>query len=167
MNINKSLSMVSQKVKEYLEAEHTEGGLLEDVKTIIQVSQDDAPIDEPSVWIVQHSTILDSNKKNLGHKADLITPFEFVCLVYHPDLEESFRIGQDLATRVGSSILKNFMRNNKTADGERVFTKVDFQEFSPVGAVDIDGKSEKVSATSIIFNFKHEIDWLNCCKKKN
>ena len=167
MNLNRSLGLVSQKVKEYLEAEHTEGGLLEDVNTIIQVSQNDAPIDEPAVWIVQHPTVLSSNKGNLGHVAELLTPFEFACFVYHPDLEESFKMGQDLATRVGVSILKNFMKNNTDENGQRIFTKIDFQEYLPVGEVSIEGKAEKVSATSIVFNFKHEIDWLKCCNKES
>lgn len=160
-------SLVPQTVKAYLEREMRSGGLLEDVETLIPSVNSDVPVDPPAVWIVQHPTVQwNRDKTNLSNKITLSVPFEFVCVEYSDDLEEAELLGISLATRVGSSLMKNF--NKVKVDKEmpnRFFHKLEFETLYPVGEVTVVGKSERIPATSIIFNFIYVVDWLKCNRR--
>ena len=160
-------SLVPQTVKAYLEKEMKSGGLLEDVETLIPSVNSDVPVDPPAVWIVQHPTVRwNRDKANLSNKITLSVPFEFVCVEYSDDLEEAELLGINLATRVGSSLMKNF--NKVKVDREmpnRFFQKIEFETLYPVGEVTVVGKSERIPATSIIFNFIYVVDWLKCNRR--
>ena len=168
MNLKNIVSLVPQVIKFYLESEITEDGLLSDVETLIPNTYSEVPVDAPAVWIVQHPTTLwDKGKNNnLSHIVYLQTPFEFVCVDYSDDLEEAAIMGLDLAARVGASIQKNFnkIKIDESLPG-RFFLKLELQSIYPVGEVQIEGKSNRIPATSIIFNFVYIIDWLKCRKE--
>lgn len=168
LNIVKGLDAVSQAVKSYIYTENKPGGLLEDVETIIPVTQNEKYIDPPAVWIVQHPTILaPDTHANLSHVMTLQTTFEFVCVEYDEDLEQASIKGQNLATRVGASILRNFNKEkHNPPDTGRLFRNIKFNTFYPVGEMQIKGKSERVPATGIVFDFIHDIDWLKCIQGK-
>ena len=108
MNLANSVSLVPKTIKSYIEEEMKDGGLLSDVETLIPSLNNDVPVDPPAVWIVQHPTTQWANdKRNLSSKMALSVPFEFVCVEYSDDLEEAEMLGIDLASRVGSSLMKN------------------------------------------------------------
>lgn len=168
MNLINGLENVVKTVKECIYIENCEDGLLSDVETIIPISRNDnIPLDPPIVWIAQHPTVPYSDSStNLSHMLRLQTTFEFVCVEYDQDLEKADELGQNLATRVGVSIVKNFNKIKLTDYNGRVIQNVKFNTFYPVGEVTVVGKSEKVPATSIVFDFIHDIDWLKCIQSK-
>ena len=167
MNLVNAVSMVPRTVKAYIEEEMKDGGLLSDVETLIPSLNNDVPVDPPAVWIVQHPTTQWANdKRNLSSKMALSVPFEFVCVEYSDDLEEAEMLGIDLASRVGSSLMKNLNKvkvDNSMPD--RFFHKLEFQTLYPVGEVNVVGKSERIPATSVVFNFVYFVDWLKCNRR--
>lgn len=163
-NIVNGMGAVTHAVKECVRMENVEGGILEDVETIIPISENDVPIDPPAVWIAQHPTI-QYGKENLSNVLNLQSTFEFVCVDYDDDLEVAEELGQNLATRVGACILKNHNKVRQPGfENERLFQKVKFHTFYPVGQVKIAGKAESVPAASIVFDFIHQIRWLDCIR---
>lgn len=164
-NLVKSVDLVTKAVNAYITKEkEAEDGLLRDVEEIIPYTYNDTPIEPPCVWIVQHPTITSPEfKKSINNRNFLQSTFEFVCVEYDEDLQTSIEKGQHLATLVGQSIMKNF---NKIGIGDNeikhIFTKVEFNTLYPVGEVSIAGKAKRVPATSIVFDFTFEIDWLKC-----
>ena len=167
MNLANSVSIVPKTIKSYIEEEMKDGGLLSDVETLIPSLNNDVPVDPPAVWIVQHPTTQWANdKRNLSSKMALSVPFEFVCVEYSDDLEEAEMLGIDLASRVGSSLMKNLNKvkvDNSMPD--RFFHKLEFQTLYPVGEVNVVGKSERIPATSIVFSFVYFVDWLKCNRR--
>ena len=167
MNLANSVSIVPKTIKSYIEEEMKDGGLLSDVETLIPSLNNDVPVDPPAVWIVQHPTTQWANdKRNLSSKMALSVPFEFVCVEYSDDLEEAEMLGIDLASRVGSSLMKN-LNKVKVDDSmpDRFFHKLEFQTLYPVGEVNVVGKSERIPATSVVFNFVYFVDWLKCNRR--
>ena len=167
MNLANSVSIVPKTIKSYIEEEMKDGGLLSDVETLIPSLNNDVPVDPPAVWIVQHPTTQWANdKRNLSSKMALSVPFEFVCVEYSDDLEEAEMLGIDLASRVGSSLMKN-LNKVKVDDSmpDRFFHKLEFQTLYPVGEVNVVGKSERIPATSIVFSFVYFVDWLKCNRR--
>ena len=167
MNLANSVSIVPRTIKSYIEREMKDGGLLSDVETLIPSLNNDVPVDPPAVWIVQHPTTQWANdKRNLSSKMALSVPFEFVCVEYSDDLEEAEMLGIDLASRVGSSLMKN-LNKVKVDDSmpDRFFHKLEFQTLYPVGEVNVVGKSERIPATSIVFSFVYFVDWLKCNRR--
>ena len=164
-NLVTSVDLVTKAVNAYVTREkEAEDGLLRSVEEIIPYTYNDTPIDPPVVWIVQHPTITNPDyKKSINNRNFLQSTFEFVCVEYDEDLQTSIEKGQKLATLVGQSIMKNF---NKIAIGDdeikHIFTEVEFNTLYPVGEVSIAGKATRVPATSIVFDFTFEIDWLKC-----
>lgn len=162
----KHLNHIHSTVKQYITAEVCRDGLLRDVESVIPISLNDSYIDVPAVWIVQHPTV-QYDKANLAHILTLKTTFEFVCIDYDSDLEIAVDKSQNLAARVGASVLKNFnKREFNPPKIDRLFKKIDFNTFYPVGEIQIKGKANKVPATGIVFDFIHDIDWIKCCKKR-
>jgi len=164
-NIVKQKDLVTRSVWNYLTVEMTEDGLLSDVQTFIKHFLSEEVKNPPIIWVWEHPTIPQPNKtQNLSAKQEVMTTFEFVCACYDPDLSKAQLLSDNLATRVGASILKNFNKV-KVADDDtgRLFTNVEFEAIYPVsdGAV-IAGRSKAVPATRIIFNFKYMFDWLKC-----
>lgn len=162
VNIVDGLEAVNQIMKGCIQKEMEPGGLLEDVETFIPIYHNESSVDEPCIWMTQHPTVAD-RQADLSQTMDLITPFEFDCVVYENDLEESEHSGQNLATRVILAIIRNFV----LVQGElnkRVIKKIELETYYPVGQVQIQGKSDRVPATGVILNVIHTINWKMCCK---
>lgn len=154
-------------VLSYITTENVEGGLLEEVETILPANMSDVVPDPPSIWIVEGITTTDEGKSpNLSQTNFMKTPFEFICVAYDSDgIEETMAAARNLATRAGASILKNFNRVKALPeDPDRVFTAIRFSAFNPAGVLQIEGKSESVAAASIVFDFIYPIQWLYCTR---
>lgn len=161
MNIIEGPAYVTQMMKECINAEMVQGGILEDVNTFIPSYRFNEEIEEPAIGLYEHETVpvLDGT---LSHKIELQTPFEFVCIVYDDeDIEQSEIKGKNLAGRVAASIAKNFTRI--TIDGNRVpVLKPRIEAIYPVGTVEVQGKSDEAVATSVRILINYYIDWLVC-----
>ncbi|MBQ9026196.1 MAG: hypothetical protein IJ743_00540 [Bacilli bacterium] len=166
MNILNGLDAVRQIMHECIISENTNDGVLSDVESIITVANNEEGVDEPCVWINQHPTIVaPGSKTSLSNIVTLQTTFEFVCIEYDPDPEIAERKGQNLASRCVLAVMRNYQRLQAEYN-KRVIHNIEFNMFYPVGEVTIQGKRDKVPATSVSLNIKHQINWLNCCKTK-
>ena len=164
MNLLTGLEAVTKIIKECITIENVPDGILEDVQSIIKVANNEEGVDEPAVWIVQHPTLPEKNA-NISKIMTLVTTFEFVCIEYDPDPETAELKSQNLAARVVLSILRNFQQVQMEYD-VRVIKNIRFNMFYPVGEVAVAGKREKVPVTSVSIEVLHDINWLNCCKRK-
>ena len=164
-NIVNQKDIITKSVWNYLEVEMGEGGYLEDVETYIKHFLSEEVKTPPIVWVWEHPTIPQPNKtNNLSNQQFVQTTFEFICCVYDTDLSKAQIDSNNLATRVGASILKNFNKVKIEEDtSNRLFSSVEFQAIYPIGeGINIAGKNKSVPATRIIFNFNWIIDWLKC-----
>jgi len=164
MNLLTGLEAVTKIIKECITIENVPDGILEDVESIIKVANNEEGVDEPAVWIVQHPTLPEKNA-TIAKIMTLVTTFEFVCIEYDPDPETAELKSQNLAARVVLSILRNFQQVQMEYD-VRVIKNIRFNMFYPVGEVAVAGKREKVPVTSVSIEVLHDINWLNCCKRK-
>jgi hypothetical protein len=163
------LDTVSRTVPNYVKYEVKPGGILEDVKNVIVGPKSDAGVDTPAIWIVKHPTVPWAEDKSRGKLSNinyLQTSFEFVCIEYDQDPEIASQKAENLATRVGASILVHFntLKHNPE-DPDRIFQFVNFNELIPDGRVNVDGSSESVPVAAIIFDFIYPINWLQCKKQ--
>ena len=163
MNIIEGPAYVTQMMKECINAEMVQGGILEDVNTFIPSYRFNEEIEEPAIGLYEHETVPDGT---LSHKIELQTPFEFVCIVYDDeDIEQSEIKGKNLAGRVAASIAKNFTR--VTVEGHSVpIKKPVIEAMYPVGTVEVQGKSDEAVATSVRIRINYNVDWLICMKNQ-
>ena len=167
MNLTYSLATVTRIIKECVYRENTEGGLLEHVKTIIPIYYNEYGIDEPAIWITQHPTLPQSDKKrNISQEVTLTTPFQFTCVEWDKDPEIAELKGQELATLVGRAVQKNYLHVQKELNVPRRISYIDINSYLPNGEVSINKQNKKVPCTAIILDVVHKIDWKNCCKEK-
>jgi hypothetical protein len=164
--LQEGLSAPARVVKAYLEAENVEGGLLEDVKSIIPTIKSDQTLDTPGVWIHEHPTFVEDGKSiNLSHTQFMVTIFEFVCVEYDDDPEQAAYKAKNLATRVGASIINNFNEvKSQPDDPDHMFQLVRFSQLIPDGRIEIPGKNDSVPVAAIIFEFVYPISWMHCTK---
>ena len=142
-------------------------GLLSDVETLVNTYYDEGQVEEPVVWITQHPTTAD-RQADISQTMTLITPFEFDCGVYNPDLDIADLESQNLTGRVILSILRNWQRiQSEILPGQRMITNITLDTYSPVGYVDVTGKSDRVPVTGVVLNVHHIINWKMCCKQIN
>ena len=164
MNIVDGFEAIHNIMKTCIETEIVENGLLEDVETFIPIYHNESGVDEPCIWMVQHPTV-PRKQADISQTIELITPFEFDCVVYDKDLEDSDEAGQNLANRVILSILRNYLRvQSEVTQGRKLIKNIQLQTYYPVGEVNIQGKSERVPATGVILNVIHVVNWVSCCK---
>lgn len=164
--LQEGLAAPARIVKAYLLTEKAEGGLLSDVDTILPTVKSDKPVGIRTVWIHEHPTVVDTgHSPNLSHSMDLMTPFEFICFEYNDDPEQAAALAKNLASRVGASILKNFNKVKMLQeDPDKLFRTIRFNTMIPDGEVVIEGKSDKIPACGIIFEFVYPIAWMYCNK---
>jgi len=165
VNIIKQKDIITKSVWNYLEVEITPEGILSDVNSYIKHFLSEESKNPPVIWVWEHPTIPQPGKThNLSNKQQVQTTFEFVCCAYDVDLSKAQILSDNLATRVGASILKNFNKVKIPEDtSQRLFTNVEFNAIYPVGeGVNIAGKNKSVPATRIIFDFNWIFDWLSC-----
>lgn len=145
-----------------LEAENTTNGLLEDVETIINSYYNESHLDEPIVWVTEHPSTA-NRQADISQTMELTVPFEFDCGVYELDLDDSFNASQNLANRVIMSILNNWQRvQAEELPNQRLIKNITLQTYSPVGYVNINGKSDKLAVTGVILNVNIVLNWKMC-----
>ena len=84
------LESITETIKECIQRENVPDGLLEDVEDIITVYNNEAGVETPGVWMVQHPTTA-VDRVDLRQQLTLNSPFEFVCIEYDEDPEEAER----------------------------------------------------------------------------
>ena len=164
MNIVEGFELIYTVMKRCVELEMHPRGLLRDVESFIPIYYNESGVDEPCVWMTQHPTVT-GQKANISKTVELVTPFEFDCVVYESDLEDSELAGQNLAHRVILSVVKNLLKaQSEVSPDRRLIRSVDLETYYPVGQVNVQGKSDRVPATGVILNVNHVINWPMCCK---
>lgn len=147
--------------------EMTENGLLSDVETFVNTYYNEGQVDEPVVWITQHPTTA-SRQADISQTMDLTTPFEFDCGVYDVDIEDANMQSQNLANRVILSVLKNWQTvQAQVTPEQRMILNITLDKYSPMGYVQVTGKSDKVPVTGVILNVNHRVNWTLCCRQLN
>jgi len=165
VNIVDGFEKIYTIMKTCIETEMQEGGILEDVETFIPIYHSDRGVDEPCIWMTQHPTTA-NRQADISQTMELITPFEFDCVVYEVDMEDSEAAGQNLANRVILAILRNFLQVQRTVTGgKRIIKNIELETYYPAGEVTIQGKSERVPATGVILNVRHVVNWVACCRQ--
>lgn len=150
-----------------IENEMVEGGLLEDVESFVNAYFNEGQVDEPVIWKTQHPTTVNRNP-DISGTLELTTPFEFDCGVYDTEIEDANRLSQNLANRVILSILKNWQTvQSEVLDGKRMIRNITLQTYSPIGYVNVTGKSDKVPVTGVVLNVNHIVNWQLCLKQIN
>ena len=134
------------------------------MEDIITVYNNEDGIEEPGIWMVQHPTTA-REKVDLRQQLTLVSPFEFVCVEYDQDPEKAEEKGQNLATRVALSVLKNYQSVQESLGDTRTIKAIEFNTYRPVGEISVQGKSEKVPVTGIILDVVHAVNWMNCCRQ--
>jgi len=163
--IVQSFEFLPEIMKYCIEKEMTdEKGILKDVNTFIPIRYQEAVVDEPVIWMSQHPSRAD-RQADISQTMDLITPFEFDCAVYERDLEDAEKASQNLTMRVIAAIRLNYLEAQKEIVGGRIIRRIGLETYTPVGEVQINGKSDRLPATGVILNIVHTINWDVCCKK--
>lgn len=162
--IPESFESIKQVMKACIEKEINPDGLLSEVETFIPSYHNKSVVDEPVIWMTQHPSYAET-QSNISQRMDIITPFEFDCAVYEPDLEDAENASQNLALKVVLAITKNYLHVQKELLGTRIIKRIDLGTYYPVGEVEILGKSESIMGTGVVLNIVHTIDWIMCCKK--
>lgn len=165
VSIDYGFDKIQEIMKTCIETEMVEGGLLEDVETFIPIYYEEQHVEEPVIWMTQH-TANASRQADITQTMDLIIPFEFDCAVYERELEDSINASQNLATRVVLSIVRNFLTvQNTITNGRRIIKNIGLETYYPVGYVDVNGKSERLPVTGVIINVTLTINWVLCCRQ--
>ena len=147
--------------------EITEGGLLEDVETYVNTYYNEGEVEEPIVWVTQHPTVA-NRQADISQTMELTTPFEFDCGVYDVEIEDANMQSQNLANRVILSVLKNWQTAQaELLPGQRMIKNITLDKYSPMGYVQVTGKSDKVPVTGVILNVNHIVNWTLCCRQLN
>ena len=144
---------VTSAIKLCITSEMTKDGLLEDVETFIPSYRLDESMDLPAVWLYEHPTTL-KGQMGFGDTLTLTTPFEFVCVEFDDDIEKAEIKGKNLAWRVWKSVFKH---KNILLDDKRVFSNIEFNTLYPVGEVQIQGKLNRIPATSVVLDVTYNV----------
>lgn len=165
VNILTGFEKINTIINGCITAEMVEDGILEDVETFVNTYFNEGNVDEPVVWITQHPTTVEKGA-DIGQTLLLKTPFEFDCGVYEVDLEDANTSSQNLCNRVILSILKNWQTVQSTeTPGNRMIRNITLDRYSPMGYVQVKGKSDKVPITGVILNVYHVVNWQQCCRQ--
>lgn len=162
MNIDERIDNVLEIVKDCIEHERQENGLLENVNDVIILYNNEYGVDTPGIWIVQHPVTADSNE-NLSQELTLKFTIEFVCIEYDPDPETAERLARNLAGKVAITIKKNYRNIQYEKFGDRIIHNVKFNSLLPVGEINVENKREKIPVTGLILDFLFDVDWENDC----
>ncbi len=167
VNLVTGFDKVYEIIKESIEAEITTDGLLEDVETFIPVYTNEEHVDEPVVWMHQLQTRV-GRQADISQTMELITPFQFNCAVYESEIETANSETQNLANRVGLSILKNWQTiQAQKLPGQRMISGITFETYYPLGTIQVNGKSERLPVTGLVLNVRHIVNWIMCCRTLN
>jgi len=165
VNILTGFEKINDIMQQCITDEINQNGLLSDVETFINTYFNEGQVDEPVVWITQHPTTVQKNA-DISKTLLLKTPFEFDCGVYEREIEDANTSSQNLCNRVILSILKNWQTvQNELLPGQRMIRNIELETYSPMGYVQVTGKSDKVPITGVILNVYHVINWQQCCRQ--
>ena len=165
VNILTGFEKINDIMQQCITDEINQNGLLSDVETFINTYFNEGQVDEPVVWITQHPTTVQKNA-DISKTLLLKTPFEFDCGVYEREIEGANTSSQNLCNRVILSILKNWQTvQNELLPGQRMIRNIELETYSPMGYVQVTGKSDKVPITGVILNVYHVINWQQCCRQ--
>ena len=165
VNILTGFEKINTIINKCVSDEINQDGLLSDVETFINTYYNEGQVDEPVIWITQHPTTVERNA-DISKTLLLKTPFEFDCGVYEVDLEDANTSSQNLCNRVILSILKNWQTvQSEELPNNRMIRNIELETYSPMGYVDVTGKSDKVPITGVILNVYHIINWQQCCRQ--
>ena len=167
VNILTGFEKINEIINECITREITTDGLLEDVETFVNTYYEEGSIDEPVIWITQHPTTA-NRQADISQTMELTTPFEFDCGVYDNDIEDANMQSQNLANRVILSVLRNWQTvQAETLPGQRMIKKITLNRYSPLGYVNVKGKSDRVPVTGVVLDVNHIVNWSLCCKQLN
>ena len=167
VNIITGFEKINTIINKCITDEMTQDGLLSDVETFINTYYNEGQVEEPVIWITQHPTTVERNP-DISKTALLKTPFEFDCGVYETEIEDANTASQNLTNRVIISILKNWQTIQATElPGNRMIRNIELDTYSPMGYVNVEGKSDKVPITGVILNIYHIINWQQCQQLAN
>ena len=167
VNIITGFEKINTIINKCITDEMTQDGLLSDVETFINTYYNEGQVEEPVIWITQHPTTVERNP-DISKTALLKTPFEFDCGVYETEIEDANTSSQNLCNRVILSILKNWQTiQAEELPGQRMIRNIELDTYSPMGYVNVEGKSDKVPITGVILNIYHIINWQQCCREIN
>ena len=167
VNIVTGFEKINQIINCCITREMTENGLLADVETFVNTYYEEGSIDEPVIWITQHPTTA-NRQADISQTMELTTPFEFDCGVYDNDIEDANMQSQNLANRVILSVLRNWQTvQAETLPGQRMIKNITLNRYSPLGYVNVKGKSDRVPVTGVVLDVNHIVNWSLCCKQLN
>lgn len=153
-------------MKECVETEMTDNGLLNDVETFIPVYLEEDRVEEPVVWMYQMETT-PLRQADISSTMELQTPFQFNCAIYESDIEESNTSCQNLACRVVLAILNNWQRvQSNLLPGNRMIRNITLDRYYPLGTIEVNGKSERLPVIGVRLNVNHVINWKLCCRSE-
>ena len=165
VNILTGFEKINEIINECITREITTDGLLEDVETFVNTYYEEGSIDEPVIWITQHPTTA-NRQADISQTMELTTPFEFDCGVYDNDIEDANMQSQNLANRVILSVLRNWQTvQAETLPGQRMIKNITLNRYSPLGYVNVKGKSDRVPVTGVVLDVNHIVNWSLCCKQ--
>ena len=165
VNILTGFEKINTIINKCVSDEINPDGLLSDVETFINTYFNEGQVDEPVIWITQHPTTVEKNA-DISKTLLLKTPFEFDCGVYEREIEDANTSSQNLCNRVILSILKNWQTvQSEELPNNRLIRNITLETCSPMGYVQVTGKSDKVPITGVILNVHHVINWQQCCRQ--
>ena len=165
VNIKTGFEKLDQIMNCCITMEMATDGLLEDVESFINTYYEEDQVDEPVIWMTQHPTTA-NRQADISQTMELVTPFEFDCGVYDVEIEDANRLSQNLANRVILSILKNWQTvQAEVLPGKRMIKNITLNRYSPLGYVDVKGKSDKVPVTGVVLDIHHIVNWSMCLKQ--
>ena len=165
VNIKTGFEKLDQIMNCCITREMTTDGLLEDVESFVNTYYEEGQVEEPVIWMTQHPTTA-NRQADISQTMELVTPFEFDCGVYDVEIEDANRLSQNLANRVILSILKNWQTvQSEVIPGKRMIKNITLNRYSPLGYVDVKGKSDKVPVTGVVLDIHHIVNWSMCLKQ--
>ena len=165
VNIKTGFEKLDQIMNCCITREMATDGLLEDVETFVNTYYEEGQVDEPVIWMTQHPTTA-NRQADISQTMELVTPFEFDCGVYDVEIEDANRLSQNLANRVILAILKNWQTvQAEILPGKRMIKNITLNRYSPLGYVDVKGKSDKVPVTGVVLDIHHIVNWSMCLKQ--
>ena len=165
VNILTGFKKINEIIQTCITNEMTDEGLLEDVETFIDTYYNEGQVEEPVIWITQHPTTA-SRQADISNTIELTTQFEFDCGVYAQEMNEANMLSQNLANRVILAILRNWQTvQAELLPGQRMIKNITLETYSPMGYVDVVGKSDKMPMTGVILNVNHIVKWSLCIRQ--
>lgn len=148
---------VTEMIKACITKEMNPEGLLKDVESFVPAYRYEEEWEEPLVWLYENKTTGVDGNGTLFNKQLLQTSYEFYCVVYDEDIEQSERLGKNLALRVAAAIKNNIL--GEWEDDSYLYNKLLFDEFYPSGTVEVVEKSDRAVTTSIKITVQYYVDW--------